>query len=179
MSLGGLVHVYWLKLATAHALTRPIDCGWTFRGRRLLGDNKTIRGLLVMPLAATGSFAAFGWSHEFLPRWLSEGMWIMPVGQYALLGGAAGLAFMLAELPNSFLKRQLDVEPGQMPGRGWARVVCPLLDRFDSVLGVLIVVSLLAPTPVVTWVWILILGPGVHALFSALLYRLGVKERAL
>jgi CDP-2,3-bis-(O-geranylgeranyl)-sn-glycerol synthase len=54
-----------------------------------------------------------------------------------------------------------------------------LLDRFDSVLGVLIVLSLLVPVPASTWVWVLLIGPGVHAIFSILLHRLGVKARAL
>jgi hypothetical protein len=30
-----------------------------------------------------------------------------------------------------------------------------------------------------TWAWVLFIGPGVHALFSALLHHLGVKARAL
>ena len=43
---------------------------------------------------------------------------------YAALGAWAGLGFMLGELPNSFVKRQLDVAPGMAPrGRAGAAVV--------------------------------------------------------
>jgi hypothetical protein len=66
-----------------------------------------------------------------------------------------------------------------VPGKGWSRAACLLLDRFDSALGVLVVVSVLAPVPAMTWLWVLLIGPGLHALFSALLFRIGVKERAL
>ena len=56
-----------------------------------------------------------------------------PSSGYAALGAWAGLGFMLGELPNSFVKRQLDVAPGQAP-RGRAargRLVRRRSDRFD------------------------------------------------
>ena len=179
MSAAGAAHVWWLRQASSGFLMQPMDFGRRVRGRRVFGDNKRVRGLVAMPLAAAASFALLGSLRTALPEWLARGMWEISTGQYALLGLAAGLAFMLAELPNSFIKRQLGVAPGAMPERGWARFLCPLLDRFDSVLGVLLVVSLLVPVAAMTWVWVLLVGPAVHALFSALLYRLGVKARAL
>ena len=179
MSAAGAVHVWWLTWATSDFLMQPLDFGRTFRGRRIFGDNKRLRGLIAMPIASGAIFALLGGLQEQLPDWLTRGMWDLSTGQYALLGLAAGLAFMLAELPNSFLKRQLGVAPGEMPGEGFERMLCVFLDRFDSVLGVLIVISLLVPTLPLTWAWVLFIGPGVHALFSALLYRLGVKARAL
>ena len=180
MSAAGIIHVWWLKAASVQIFMQPIDFGHTWRGRPIFGRNKRLRGLLMMPPAAAGSFALLGGlRHQLLPDWLAAGLWELSPGRYALLGLAAGLAFMLAELPNSFLKRQLGIAPGAMPQRGIARFICPLLDRFDSVLGVLIVISLLVPVPAVTWLWLLLLGPGVHALFSALLYRTGIKARAL
>ncbi|UCG72351.1 MAG: CDP-archaeol synthase [Chromatiales bacterium] len=179
MSAAGLVHVWWLKSVTAGVFMQPLDFGHTVRGRRIFGDNKRVRGLVVMPLATAATFALLGALRPELPQWLAGGMWALPASQYALLGLVAGLAFMLAELPNSFLKRQLGIAPGASPAAGWPRLLCALLDRFDSVLGVLIVISLLVPTPAMTWLWVLLIGPGVHALFSALLHRLGVKARAL
>lgn len=179
MSMAGLVHVWWLKSVNAGVFMQPLDFGHTVRGRRIFGDNKRVRGLVVMPLAAAATFALLGALRAELPQWLARGMWDLAVSQYALLGLVAGLAFMLAELPNSFLKRQLGVAPGASPAAGWHRPLCALLDRFDSVLGVLVVISLLVPTPAMTWLWVLLIGPGVHALFSALLHRLGVKLRAL
>ena len=86
---------------------------------------------------------------------------------------------MLAELPNSFVKRQLDIDPGE-PGAGpLLYVVFFVVDRCDSVLGVLVVASVLVPVRPQTWLWVLVLGPCLHAAFSVLLHRLGVKARAL
>jgi len=179
MSVAGLAHVLWLKSATGDVLMQPLDFGHTCRGRRIFGNNKRVRGLVVMPPAAAASFALLGAQRGDLPQWLARGMWEFPASTYALLGLAAGLAFMVAELPNSFLKRQLGIAPGAAPQTGWPRLLCALLDRFDSVLGVLIVLSLLVPMSAMAWLWVLLIGPGVHTLFSVLLYRLGVKARAL
>ena len=132
-----------------------------------------------MPVAAAASFWLAGSLRDMLPAWLERGLWDVSPGHYALLGFAAGLTFMLAELPNSFFKRRLGILPGESPQAGWARLVCPLLDRIDSILGTLIAVSLLVPVSPVTWLWVLLIGPGVHALFSTVLFRLHVKERAL
>jgi CDP-2,3-bis-(O-geranylgeranyl)-sn-glycerol synthase len=57
-------------------------------------------------------------------------------------------------------------------------VICFVVDRLDSILGALIAVSLVVPTPPMMWVYVLLIGPGIHLGFSALLYRLGVKARA-
>lgn len=179
MSAAGCVHVLWLKSGVAGRLTQPLDAGLTLRGRRLFGPNKMLRGLLAMPLASCASFALLGALREGLPRWLARGMWSMPAAQYALLGLASGLAFMLAELPNSFVKRQLGIAPGLPASNPFLRTVFFVVDRCDSVLGVLIAASLLVPLPAATWGWVLLLGPCVHALFSVILHRLGVKARAL
>src|SRR6267143_762118 len=134
---------------------------------------------VIMPPAAALSFWTLRLLHDSLPAWIGAGMWDLSAERYAFLGFTSGLAFMVAELPNSFLKRQLGVAPGMAPrGRGLAAVFF-IVDRVDSVLGVLLALTLMVPVPVQTWVWVLLLGPGVHWLFSAWLYRLKVKARSL
>ena len=59
-----------------------------------------------------------------------------------------------------------------------ADVICFVVDRVDSILGALIAVSVVVPTPPMMWAYVLLIGPGIHLVFSALLYRLGVKARA-
>jgi hypothetical protein len=87
---------------------------------------------------------------------------------------------MLGELPNSFVKRQLGIAPGAAPKHGGAAAVIAFAaDRLDSTIGVLVAVSLTVPTPWMTWAWVLLLGPGIHLGFSVLLFRLGVKARAI
>jgi CDP-2,3-bis-(O-geranylgeranyl)-sn-glycerol synthase len=179
MSAAGCVHVAWLKSAASRRLAQPIDGGLTVRGRRLFGENKRLRGFVAMPLAGAAVFALLGALREAMPAWLAAGMWPLSPAQYAALGFACGLAFMLAELPNSFVKRQLGVAPGEPPASPMLRAVFFVVDRCDSVLGVLVVASLLVPVQAATWLWVLLLGPCLHAAFSVILHRLGEKARAL
>jgi CDP-2,3-bis-(O-geranylgeranyl)-sn-glycerol synthase len=89
------------------------------------------------------------------------------------------MMFMLAEQPNSFIKRQMGIAPGQAPAQSWLRIPVLVLDRYDSVLGVLIVSSLLVHISIATWLWVLLLGPVFHAVFSIIMHVLGIKARAL
>jgi CDP-2,3-bis-(O-geranylgeranyl)-sn-glycerol synthase len=179
MSLAGCVHVAWLKSARSRCLAQPIDCGVIVRGRRLFGENKRVRGFVAMPLAGAAAFALLGGTRGLLPARLGLDIWPLSAVGYALLGLACGTAFMLAELPNSFVKRQLGIGPGEPATSLRLRAVFFVVDRCDSVLGALVVASLLVPMAPLTWLWVLILGPCLHAAFSVLLHRLGEKARAL
>lgn len=133
----------------------------------------------MMPLAAMAAFVLAAAGRDTYPVWLARGFWDLSLASYAFLGLACGLGFMLAELPNSFLKRQLDVAPGEEPREAWLRPVCLVVDRVDSTLGVLLVLALALPVSAATWVWMLVLGPASHAAFSAWMYRARLKARAL
>lgn len=179
LSAAGAAHVLWLKSRWGRRFSGPLDGGATFRGRRVFGANKQLRGLMMMPLAAALAFAALGGLREAYPVWLARGLWDLSPAAYAGLGFACGLAFMLAELPNSFLKRQLGVAPGAAPSRGWLRPLCFVIDRCDSTVGVLLVMTLLVPVSAGTWLWALLLGPASHAAFSTWLFRERPKARPL
>jgi hypothetical protein len=175
----GSLHVLWLKSRLSAPFRRPLDSGRHWRGRPLLGRNKTLAGLMVMPPATGLCFAAVGSLRPHLPAWLEAGTWNLPLAAYATLGFTAGLAFMLAELPNSFLKRRLGIGAGEAAPQGLRRWLLMALDRCDSTFGVLVVLTLAVPMTAATWLWVLLMGPAVHALFSLWLRILGVKGRVL
>jgi CDP-2,3-bis-(O-geranylgeranyl)-sn-glycerol synthase len=177
MAAAGVAHVLWLRRTRSRGRGVPIDGRATFRRRRLFGDNKTWRGTVVLPPAAAATFGLCGLLRPHLPSWLQSGMWPLSPAAYAVLGFACGAAFLAAELPNSFLKRQLDVLPGEAPRNGALAALCFVIDRVDSAVGVLILITLLLPVRPATWLWVLLLGPGVHLLFSLWLHRMGVKSR--
>lgn len=174
----GLAHAIWLWSPMSARFAIPVDGYATVRGRRLFGDNKTWRGLLVMVPAAGAAFFALGALRPALPVWFADGTWTFSPAAYGLLGLWAGFGFMAGELPNSFLKRQLLIAPGTAPVAGWAKPVSFALDRLDSILGMMLALSILVPMPLATWGYVLLVGPAIHFLFSALLYALGVKARS-
>lgn len=173
LTTAGVAQVAWLRAGFSKRFNQRLDMGLKLRGRALFGQNKTLRGFVVMVPASGLAFAA--WSRLFAGL---EGFWPLSAWEFFIFGCVAGFGFMAGELPNSVLKRQLDVAPGEAPKQLWLRRVCLLLDRTDSLLGSLLAMSLYQRVPWSVWVGCLILGPGIHAVFSFALYRLGVKGRA-
>lgn len=176
--LAGVAHSAWLGSRWSKRLLIPLDGGLRVRGRRVFGENKTVRGFVVMVPAAAFSFWGLSVIVMTAAPAFANSLWPISSRAYALLGAWAGLGFMLGELPNSFIKRQLDVAPGQPPRGRLAGLVSFVVDRLDSIVGALVAISLVAPTPWMTWLFVILIGPGIHFAFSVLLFKLGVKERA-
>ncbi len=176
LSFAGVCQVLWLRSATSKRFTQRVDFGRTLRGKPLFGANKTLRGFMVMVPASGAGFVIF--SQLAALAGAAEGLWALSPLGYAALGLATGFGFMAGELPNSMLKRQLDVAPGQAPPSKKLALVCLALDRTDSLLGALFAVWLCVPLPWTVWLTCLVVGPGIHAVFSFALYKLGVKKRA-
>ena len=172
----GIVQTAWFCSRFSRPWAMPLDFGKTFRGRRIFGPNKTLRGFVVMLPATAVSFFLLGAavSHD---TGLAGRLWPLGPWGFGLLGLLAGLGFMLGELPNSFLKRQLGIAPGEA-ARG--RLAGPLffaLDRVDSIAGMLLVIGLAVPVPWQTWLYLAVVGPAIHWSFSVVLYWSGVKRR--
>src|SRR5437870_5844717 len=106
--LGGAVHVAVIKLDWLGALARlPLDGGATFRGCRLLGAHKTVRGAVTMvsattmfALAQASLFQHYGWARAAS---LVDFDRVHPVLWGVLLGGG----YIVRALPNRFGKRRL------------------------------------------------------------------------
>lgn len=175
-TLAGVAQTAWFKSASSARFAGPIDGGRTFRGRRLFGPNKTWKGFVVMVPAATIVFFALGSFANVVPA-ISAGLWQLTSGAWALLGFIAAMGFMLAELPNSFIKRQLGVDAGGAPAGALTRKLSFVVDRLDSILGMLLAVTLTVPTSWQVWAFVLLIGPVIHWCFSVALYWLGVKAR--
>ena len=174
--LAGACHTAWLATPGSRRFAVPLDGGRTLGGHRLLGDNKTIRGFLVMVPATSLAFALLAVLMTGFPAGLT-GLWPLTPIQYALLGAWGALGFMAGELPNSFLKRRLGIPPG---AAAEGRVYAPLffvVDRIDSIVGLILALMVAVPVPWGTWLVVVLVGPALHGLFSVALFRLGVKAR--
>jgi CDP-2,3-bis-(O-geranylgeranyl)-sn-glycerol synthase len=174
--IAGCAQVAWLASPWSRRFAIPIDGGRTFRGRRVFGANKTWRGLIVMVPATGAAFAAVariaGGGDP-----AGAGLWDLSAAQYALLGAWSGLGFMVGELPNSFVRRQLGIAPGARASHPAAAVWQFALDRADSGIGMLTALSAAVPTPWQTWALVLFVGWAVHWSFSLVLFCLRVKPR--
>src|SRR5262245_39826037 len=125
---GAFAHAPVLRYDRLASLRRPLDGGASIHGARALGDNKTLRGALVM---AGGTFVGAialtrqRWFRERLPGELRDA----PPGLYGALLGAG---VVLGELPNSFVKRRLGIAPGDRR-RSFIGGVLAVYDQADFV----------------------------------------------
>jgi CDP-2,3-bis-(O-geranylgeranyl)-sn-glycerol synthase len=172
--LAGMAQTAWFAAPVSRRFSQPIDGGATFRGRRVFGAHKTVRGFVVMIPSTALSFAAIA---AAVGDPGGAGLWPLTLAGYAGLGACAGLGFMAGELPNSFLKRQLGIAPGAAPGHPIGAAAQFLLDRIDSGIGMLVVISVMVAVPAVTWLLVLLVGPSIHWAFSVLMFHLGLKAR--
>jgi hypothetical protein len=92
------------------------------------------------------------------------------------LGLAVGFAYVLAELPNSYLKRRLGVPPGASPehGRLWFR----LCDQIDSVIGCGLIYAWLLDVPMVVLAVCALLAPAIHLVTNLSLHAVGLRREA-
>jgi CDP-2,3-bis-(O-geranylgeranyl)-sn-glycerol synthase len=176
-ALAGLLHCLWLRSPRSSSFRVPIDGGRSLAGRRVFGDNKTWRGFVVMVPAVGAAFALLRLLGTLLPGGWPDGLWQLSPAGYAVLGSWTGFGFMAGELPNSFCKRRLGIEPGAAPTHSAGKAVCFLCDRLDSIAGAFLALTCAVPVPPLAVLYLLAVGPALHASFSVLLFRLGVKAR--
>src|SRR5439155_1243137 len=96
-TLAGVSQTAWLALPLSRRFAIPLDGGRTFRGRRIFGANKTLRGFVIMVPATGLSFAALAGLLEGSPSG-QTGLWPGASADYGLLGMWGGKAQNLARL---------------------------------------------------------------------------------
>ncbi|MBR5648463.1 CDP-archaeol synthase [Pseudobutyrivibrio sp.] len=177
--LGGALNVLFCKLYKGEKY--PIDNGRLYKdGKRILGDNKTYVGMISMVIITMFIQLIIGLILRATDTELYCDLYnnypnIIP---YNLLAGALfGIAYMLCELPNSFLKRRYDIESGgttKVSGR--KKYAFFLLDQFDSIIGVILVLKILSG---ITWgqylIYVLV-GGFTHVAVNLILIVLHIRE---
>ena len=163
--VSGILHMIVVRTNAFAFLKIPIS-------EATLGPNKTWRGFVVMPFATVSGVALakqmeplFG--DELLARLTTSGTWS--------LGIVLGLAYVAAELPNSYVKRRLGIAPGMTPEKN--RVLFVLVDQADSAVGCALAYLAMVGIPVSLALLLCVLGPGVHLLVNVLLFLVGLRKR--
>jgi CDP-diacylglycerol--serine O-phosphatidyltransferase len=165
--LSGVLHMVVVRANLLSFLKKPVHQGW-------FGENKTWRGVLVMPLLTiVGVTLALKIEQSSSPDYAvgfarESVVWV---------GLALGLAYILSELPNSFIKRRMGVEPGKLPND--KRLWFALGDQGDSAIGCVFVYWLFFGIEWPVALTFLILGTGLHLFFNVALYWVGLRKNPL
>ncbi len=170
---GLILHGISIKLGWFRALLVPIDRGAKFRGQPLFGANKTYRGVVLGALGAAGGYALQGaWPALQVPE-LRD----FSTAGLACLGFGIGAAAMVSELLNSFLKRQIGIQPGA-PAAGPSAVIFYVFDQVDFLLGAWIVVLPWVTATVSRVLWSIAFVTVIHQIISLAGARLGMRSSA-
>lgn len=178
--IAGSFNMIWCKLPFLKFLQKPMDGGKVLRdGKRIFGDNKTWKGFVGMLVLGTLFTVAWGLisgssefleAHNFMYRNYAN-----TVGYNALAGFLFGLAYAVFELPNSFIKRRLGIEPGKKRGK-LSGAVNVFIDQADSVIGCVLVLSFLYPMSILFFAAYVLLGAATHIVINMLLYLLKLRK---
>jgi hypothetical protein len=155
-------------------LKRPLDLGLMLRGRRILGDHKTWRGLVINFVFCILGTMIQAWLHDegFLPSWIL----LVDYRKYGcLVGILLGLGMTAGELPNSFLKRQLDIHPGKRK-KGLLGVTFFLFDQVDLTIGIWVCLFFLVRPTVWLVLWSFLITIVLHVTVSSVGYILGMRK---
>ncbi len=173
--LAGILNMVWCKLNICSFLKKPVDFGKNFPdGRRIFGDNKTFKGFLGMILfgiifsvlwgMVSGRSESLTMYNYFYRNYNNSLMY------NTLTGTLMGFAYALFELPNSFIKRRLNITPGKNDTSGMKRIFFIFLDQADSIFGCVLVVCIFYPLPLWYYFVYVLVGAVTHIILNMLLY---------
>jgi CDP-diglyceride synthetase len=167
----GIVLIVVLKKGWMRRLAVPIDAGAMWPdGRPVLGATKTWLGVVIYVGGAAVVSGALG--HPGLAAWVA------PVMHWPLSGAVGfsiGVAYVLGELINSFVKRRLGVSSSVETTTRW-RPVQRIADLADGIVAVSVLLLALGSAPLLV-VGTALVGVAVHAATDLVMHRLRLKSR--
>lgn len=178
--VSGILHMIYTRTPLYKFFYYPIDCNAVLKdGKRLFGTNKTWEGLVVMPVITM--LVQLLWGRICLKCNLSGMNALYNVYEntaaFNLCAGYFfGLFYILFELPNSFIKRRLDIPEGKTVSGVKGRIFF-VVDQIDSMFGVMLVLYILSDISVLQyWIYVL-LGGFTHLAVNVLLYKTGIRRK--
>lgn len=167
----------FVKTRFLQSLSKPLDGGLVLSdGRRLFGANKTWKGVIGMIVFTAICTIVLNIFPEQSAVFRS-GRSLNDMPYEGLYGASLGLAYVLAELPNSFIKRRLDIAPGKN-ATGIKGILFTVIDQADSIIGGAIVISIYTPMSAYRFWQLVLVASAIHYAINVLLYFVRLKSQA-
>lgn len=172
----------YVKLPPVRRRNAPMDGYRTANdGKRILGDHKTWQGFIGMIFFTGLWMVVLVWicSHLDWGRDMAivdYSQWRFPM-EAIVYGCLLGFGYVLFELPNSYIKRRLNIAPGKNAS-GWKGRIFLFVDQADSVLGCMVFMMLFYRPSVREAMLLFAIGVGIHYVINILLFLVGLKDQA-
>ncbi len=178
--MAGVLNMLFTKTRFFMRSNPPIDGGKTLSdGRRLFGDNKTWKGFFGMVVCGGLSQVLWGLICSGSDKLTAGNALYSALPNTPLVNLSAGLMFGLAyalfELPNSFIKRRLDIEAGKT-GSGAVGVLFFIIDQIDSLVGVVMCLALICGMSLPMYFGYILVGAFTHIAVNLALYALHIRR---
>lgn len=165
------LHMIAVKYRVLTFLNMPVDMGLHIQGRRVFGESKTFRGLILFPLfTILGNYLLYALVSvsPFVER-----LNLLDFDSHTPLfyGLLAGGVFCLSELPNSFLKRRVGIPEGMAGTR-----LNILIDHLNSPFWTLLAFSFVLDLPSFFFALGCIFYTILHVLVNMMLYLVGLRS---
>lgn len=171
--VAAIFHMIIVKLHWFKSFSYPLDHYRHFQGKRIFGDHKTYRGLLVMIVFSI----AFTYLYFLLLKYqyLSSDNNLLDFSNYSVLtyGMIFGVGYVFGELPNSFMKRQLNIDSGKA-NHFWLH----LLDQIDSVLLIMLLLVFFSDFNWIHFVVGVFFYGFIHLSINYILFLVGLRKEA-
>lgn len=176
----GILNMAFVKSPYFNSLNIPMDNKRTlWDGKRLFGDNKTWKGFWGMVFFGVIVTVLWGLLCSFSSSLQLHNLLYVNNANTILFNGAVGfllgLAYVVFELPNSFIKRRINIAPGKTVNGGKGLFFL-ILDQTDSLFGCVLVIALLYPMTVAYYFVYVALGGLTHIILNLLLYTVKLKK---
>jgi CDP-2,3-bis-(O-geranylgeranyl)-sn-glycerol synthase len=149
----------------------PMDFHKTFKGRRIFGDHKTIRGLLTGIIFATITLFLQQLAVEhigFVAEWTAQVDYAaLPV---LVLGPLFALGALLGDAVESFFKRLKGIQPGD----GWFP-----FDQIDYIIGGAVATMPFVQLSLLQYLWLIVLWLAIHVISTFVGYKIGLKDKPI
>lgn len=169
--IANMMPVFSAKIPRLRDWEAPMDFGRTFRGHRIFGSHKTWRGLITGIIFAT----LILWLQQIAVHhsiWLQA--WTSPVDYAHLsvffMGPLFALGALLGDAIESFFKRQVGIKPGD----GWFP-----FDQTDYIIGGALATMPFVHLSYLYYLWLIIIWFGLHIIFTAFGYYIGVRDKPI
>lgn len=177
--LGGILNMFFVKSSFYIKHKFPIDRNKVLKdGKRIFGENKTWLGFFSMIICCILSQLVVSCicnifsitNHNQIYDHYDNNLLFN-----ILIGFLFGFMYMLFELPNSFIKRRLNIKCGETNKDKIGKIFF-IIDQVDSLFGVVLILIVFAKISWAQYFAYIFLGGLTHIFINLFLFKLKIRK---